>query len=153
MYSKIGYDCTFEMNDYNEPRLRDEAETLKNVVLLILFMKPGQYPSIPYLGMDLQNRLYSYYDEIDTSSMTRELIEQCQFLGTYIQDGSIIIKKMIYQNMPSLIIYISPVSANENLTEYNHSTNTKDRANEFYIGISVDELNRLLYNINSRISQ
>lgn len=151
MYSKIGYDCTFELNDYNEPRLRDEAETLKNIVLLILFMKPGQYPSIPYLGMDIQNRLYSFYDEIDESSITRELMEQCQFLGAYIRNGSIVVKKMIYQNMPSLIIYISPKIIDDTLTEYNSKVNIQNQSTEFYIGISVDELNRLLYNINSKI--
>jgi hypothetical protein len=149
MYNNIGYDCTFEMNDFNEPRLREEAELIKNVVLLILFMKPGQYPSIPHLGMNIQDRLYSYYDEIDESAFARELMDQCQILGTYIQQGSIVIKKMIYRNMPSLIIYITTATDDDRIVDYNR---TRNKINEFYIGISVNELNKLLYNVNARAS-
>lgn len=150
MNNNIGYDCTFEMDDFNKPRLREEAELVKNVVLLILFMKPGQYPSIPWLGLNVRDKLYSFYDEIDESALTRELSEQCQVLGTYIQQGDIIIKKMMYRNMPSLLIHVSTTAADGSIISYDNRS--KNRASEFYIGISVNELNKLLYNINGRMA-
>ena len=148
--NNIGYDCTFELDDFNKPRLREEAELVKNVVLLILFMRPGQYPSIPYLGMNIRDKLYSFYDEIDETSLARELTEQCQALGTYIQQGDIIIKKMIYRDMPSLIIHVSTTSTDGSVISYTNKAQNK--ASEFYIGISVNELNKLLYNINGRVA-
>jgi hypothetical protein len=146
--NNIGYDCTFELDDFNKPRLREEAELVKNVVLLILFMRPGQYPSIPYLGLNIRDKLYSFYDEIDETSLARELTEQCQALGNYIQQGDVIIKKLIYRDMPSLIIRVSTRVSDGSIINYNNRSQNK--ANEFYIGISVNELNKLLYNINVR---
>lgn len=148
--NNIGYDCTFEMDDFNKPRLREEAELVKNVVLLILFMKPGQYPSIPWLGLNIRDKLYSFYDEIDETALARELSEQCQALGTYIQQGDIIIRKMIYRDMPSLLIHVSTTATDGSIINYNNKS--KNKASEFYIGISVNELNKLLYNINGRMA-
>jgi hypothetical protein len=144
----IGYDCTFEMDEFNRPRLREEAELVKNTVLTILFMRPGQYPSLPYLGLNIRDKLYSFYDELDETALARELTEQCQALSSYIQQGDIMIKKMIYRDMPSLIIYVSTASTDGSVISYTNKSQNK--ATSFYIGISVDELNKLLYNINGR---
>jgi hypothetical protein len=57
----IGYDTTFELNEFNEHRLRSEIELIKNTILFILFAKPGQYPSLPHIGLDIQSMLYSFY--------------------------------------------------------------------------------------------
>ena len=61
----IGYDTTFELNEFNEPKLRSEMETLKNVLLFVLFTKPGQYPSLPTVGLNIGSSLYEFYDEIE----------------------------------------------------------------------------------------
>ena len=58
--TNIGYDCTFELNEFNEPKLSSEIETIKNTLLFILFSKPGQYPSLPQIGIDINSYLYIY---------------------------------------------------------------------------------------------
>lgn len=147
-YSKdrICYDTTFELNEFNEPRIRSEAETLKDVLMFVLFSKPGQYPSLPLIGMDIQSRLYSFFDEINVEDLKTELVSQCQMLDVYLNDNTIQLLKTMYKGQPSLLINIS---ATESYPE-NYMRDHTRSSSEYLIGITYDELNRMVYNINSR---
>ena len=143
--TNVGYDTTFELNEFNEPRIRSQMETLKDVLLFVLFSKPGSYPSIPQIGMNIEDQLYSFYDEINEDNIKSNIIDQCSLLGTYISDGTIQIKKAIYRNKPSLIIQIT--GTEHFPAGYKHDNiNDTDR---FYIGITYDELNKMIYNVNA----
>lgn len=142
----VGYDTTFELNEFNEPRLRSELETLKDVLLFVLFSKPGSYPSLPQIGLNIEDMLYSYYDEIDVDDLKSKITEQCAMLGSYISAGTIDIRKLKYKGQPSLIIHMEgretfPVSYK------NDQIGNSDR---YMIGITFDELNQMIYNINHR---
>lgn len=142
--SSVGYDTTFELNEFSEPRIRSEVETLKDVLLFVLFSKPGQYPSLPTIGMDIGTNLYEFYDEINVDEIKTKLIQHCSMLGAYINDGQILIKKLMYKGQPSLIIHIEG-------TESFPSTYKHDNigtSNRYMIGITYDELNKMIYNVN-----
>lgn len=141
----IGYDTTFELNEFNEPRIRSEIETVKDVLLFVLFAKPGQYPSLPQIGMDVGSDLYEFYDELDIDDFKSQLIEQCDMLGMYISSGNINIQKLIYKDKPSMII---DVQGTETFPPgYKHDQiGDSDR---YMIGITYDELNNMIYSVNS----
>ena len=141
----IGWDTTFELNEFGEPRVRSDMETLKNVLLFILFGKPGQYPSLPQIGMDIERRLFNFYDEFNESDICDELTEQCNMLGMYLANGTINVKKVKYKNSPSLIIGID---AKESYPSSYKRDNT-NHSSKYLIGISFDELNNLIYNISN----
>lgn len=143
--ARIGYDGTFEMNEFNEPRIRSEIEVIKNTILYILFTKPGQYPSLPSIGLDIESKLYSFYDEINTEDLKEKLINQCNALGAYINSGMVDIRKQKYRNKPSLLIHIE---GTETYPEgyMKDSYNGSDR---YLIGITFDQLNKMIYNISS----
>lgn len=146
--NSIGYDFTFEINEFGEPRIATEVETLKNAVLFILMSKPGQYPSLPQLGMNTQDLLYSFYDEIDESKLQANIVEQCKALGVYFQNGSIMIKKVTWRNKPSLIIQIGGSELYP--PGYKKSTTGSNRT--YLIGITLDEFNKMIFNVNTRIT-
>jgi hypothetical protein len=141
----IGYDGTFELNEFKEPKLSSEIEVVKNALLTILFSKPGQYPSLPTIGLDIQNMLYSFYDEIDVDKLKQQILDQCSALGAYFSDGSIGIKKMIYQNKPSLLIYIQ----GDESYPSGYKRDSINSVNTYLVGITFDELNKMVYNINA----
>lgn len=143
--ASIGYDTTFELNEFNEPRIRSELETLKDVILFILFSKPGQYPSLPTIGMDLQDRLYEFYDEIDPEQLKAEITEQCSILGSYINGETVSIMKMIYNGYPSLLIHIE---GNETFPS-SYKCDKVGNSGRYMIGITYNELNQMIYNVNS----
>ena len=140
----LGYDATFELNEFGEPKLCSEVELLKNVILFILFTTPGQYPSLPTIGMDIENLLYSFYDELDTDKIKNQIIEQCDALGMFFQNSTISVKKLVYKKQPSLLIHI------EGRVSYppSYHKDKVDDVEKYMVGITFDEMNRLLYNIN-----
>ena len=142
----IGYDTTFELSEFKKPRIRSEVETAKNVILFILFAKKGQYPSLPMIGMDIESLLFSFYDEIDCDGMKNEIIEQCAALKFYFESSILSIKKMIYKDMPSLVISISGKESYPPNYMRDHIA-----TNSYIIGISFDKLNRLIYGVEEGV--
>lgn len=140
----IGYDTTFELNEFNQPRIRSEIEIVKDTIMFVLFAKMGQYPSLPMIGLDIKNMLYSFYDEIDENELKDQLINQCEVLGVYFNSGNIGLKKVMYRNQPSLLIHIE----GKEVYPYNYLRDSINRTDRYLIGITVDEMNRLLTSIS-----
>lgn len=136
----IGYDATFALNEFNQPKIKSSIEMVRDIMMYILFSKPGQYPSLPQIGLDVQSILYSFFDELNTEDLKSKLKEQCEALGIYFENGSIEIMKTVYMNQPSLIISLQgTVSYPEGYLK------TASNESIYLIGISLDELNNLIY--------
>ena len=54
-FQTIGYDTPLELNDLHKPKVLSSFEMCINIILTLLMMKPGQYPSIPELGIDISH--------------------------------------------------------------------------------------------------
>ena len=132
-----GFDATFDLNKFSAPKLISTDELAKNIIFFILFSKPGTYPSLPMIGMDIEKYLYSFYDEINVDEIKSKLIEQCSFLEQYFSSNNISITKSIKDNKPSLDIQInySPMKEDTKLKSY-------------HIGITYDELNEMIYTLD-----
>lgn len=141
----LGYDATFELNEFGQPRIRSEVELIKNVVLFVLFSKPGQYPSIPSIGMDIQKLLYSFYDELDVEDLKNKMISQCEALGVCFNSGIVDFRKTKYRGQPSLLIQIEG-SEKYPVGYMKDSIGSVDR---YLIGITFDDLNKMVYNIST----
>lgn len=96
-------DPAYGVNDFNETKVLSESQTLINNILMILFGKPGFYPSIPWLGMDIYQYLYSFEDGIDLVNIKAKLASQCQEFLPNIKDGSMDVYSIQYQGRPMLI--------------------------------------------------
>lgn len=136
-----GYDGSFELDRFGNPRVVSDIEMMKNVVMFILFSKPGQYPSLPDIGMDIESLLYSFFDEIDEADLRNKIVAQCTALGWYFERGNINVRKVMYHNKPSLMIHIE---GTEELPDDVASSNALER---YQIGITFDDLNQLIYNV------
>lgn len=142
----IGYDVSFELNEFGQPKLRSEIELIKNTILFILFAKPGQYPSLPHIGIDIQSLLYSFFDELDTEQLKINIAEQCEALGACFDIGLIDFKKVLYRGKPSLLIHIE---GEENYPD-GYMKDSIDEANKYLIGISFNDLNKMVYSISTQ---
>lgn len=145
--TRVGYDTTFELDEFKRPRLRSESETIKNLVLFILFSKPGCYPSIPHIGLNIKTLLYSHYDEIRESDIEDQVIHQCNAMGNFFENGNIRIRKVQWKGKPSLIIRVTTDTYDSSVNVMMDYANERDE-NTFLIGITLDEFNDLIYNIN-----
>lgn len=146
--AQIGYDTTFELDDFGRPRLRSPGELLKNVLLTVLFYKPGQYPSIPTLGLNIGQMLLTFFDEIKEEELKDLIVSQCGALGVFFNSGQILIRKIRYRGKPSLMIHVETASDDLFQKDRVDSNLAPEDSPRFLIGITFDELNEMIYNIS-----
>ena len=123
---------TFSVNNYNRPKVLTELESYVNDILMLLFGKPGFYPSIPSIGMNIQQYLYMFEDEINVDEIKTTLAEQCKEFLPELQTGELDVIKSQY-NGNTLLIFKLPII---------NDTNQNSAA----IGITTNEKGELIYN-------
>ena len=121
----------FGVDNFNNPKMFNESETLVNNLLMLLFMKPGSYPSLPNLGIDITQYLYMFFDEINTNKIKNDIATQCvQFLDC-IEAGTLDVQKVFYNNKPLLLI-ILPVKIEDKVTGLALTLTTNGVGNVIY---------------------
>lgn len=136
----MSLDPTFGVNSFNQAKYRNETETIANSILNLLFGKPGFFPSMPNLGMNLQEILYSFWDEISTDRIKAEISAQCMVFKEYISNGSLDVIKSSYMDKPLLLVTI-PVQI-------------KNAPEALTVGVTQDSNGNTIYNyvFNSAVS-
>jgi len=105
-------DPQFGVDSYNRAKILTESQTIVYNILTLLFGKPGFYPSIPQLGMDIQQYLYSFENDFDTNALKSQLASQCRDFIDVIYDGTFDIIKSTYNEQPLLIFVIPTIITN-----------------------------------------
>lgn len=116
--SLSGVDPSFGVNSFNQAKYKNETETIANSIINLLFGKPGYFPSMPNLGINIQKTMYMFWDEIDPVALKGEIAVQCSAFTDYIVDESLDVIKSSYNDQPLLLVVI-PVqikNSNKNLT-------------------------------------
>jgi hypothetical protein len=108
----MSVDPQFGANVYNKPKVLTEPQTIVNNILTLLFGKPGFYPSIPSLGINIQQYLYTFDDDFDVDFLKSQLAIQCKDFVEQISDGSFDIVKSSYKGNPLLIFVIPTIITN-----------------------------------------
>ena len=127
-----GLDPELGSNAFGKAKYKNETEAIANAFLNLLFAKPGFFPSMPKLGLDIQSRLYAFWDEVDETSLQIEIEAQCKTFKEYIDDGSLQVLKTTY-NRNHLLLIVVPVQV---INTIEHLT----------IGISTDGEGNVSYN-------
>ncbi|MBR5296318.1 MAG: hypothetical protein IKU29_00405 [Parabacteroides sp.] len=132
-FQTLGYDVLMDVDDYNKPKVISTFEMCVNAILTLLKMKPGQYPSIPELGIDVEKYLHEYADDPDIpNEIKTKLYDQCNRLMTI----DITIDVFVEHDNDGTNALIVEVEGSDTLT-YGEESST------VIIGITYDKLNRL----------
>ena len=99
-------DPQFGIDSYNRAKVLTESQTIINNIITLLFGKPGFYPSIPKLGMNIQQYFYSFEDDFDVNFLKAQLASQCKDFIDIIENGTFDIVKSTYNNQPLLVFSI-----------------------------------------------
>ena len=71
----LGYDVLLDIDSMYKPKVISTFELTVNSIMTLLLMKPGQFPSIPELGLDIESYLFEYSDD---KSLLQKLQGQLQ---------------------------------------------------------------------------
>lgn len=129
----LGYDVLMDTDEMYKPKVISTFEMCVNSILMLLKMKPGQYPSIPELGIDVEQYLHDYADDQSIpNTIKSQLIDQLNILNFVGIDVQVYMDKTSEGHDALIII----VTGNERL-ERNASIS------QVFIGITYDQLNHL----------
>lgn len=132
-FQTLGYDVLMDTDSTYKPKVISTFEMCVNTILTLLYMKPGQYPSIPELGIDIESYLHEYVDDPNIpSEIKNKLIDQCN----RIEVTGIQIDCYIDQTDDGTNALVIKITGTDKLGYGSPSSNV-------IIGISYDKLNRL----------
>lgn len=132
-FQTLGYDVLMDTDSMYKPKVISTFEMCINSILTLLFMKPGQYPSIPDLGIDIESYLHEHSDDPTIlSTIKNSLNDQCNRL----QITGIQIECYFSKTDEGVNALVVSVKGNERLG-YGYGDD------QVLIGISYDKLNRL----------
>ena len=134
----MAVDPQFGIDSYNRAKILSESQTIVYNILTLLFGKPGFYPSIPQLGMNIQQWLYSFEDDVDTTAIKTQLAAQCKDFVTVIEDGSFDVIKSTYNDQPLLIFVIPTIVINTETNLFLGITLTE--SGEYKFNFTFDEV-------------
>ena len=81
-FQTLGYDPLLDVDAMYKPKVASTFELCVNSILTLLMMKPGQYPSIPELGINIDSYLHEYADDPTIPAVIKDkLAEQCNMLN------------------------------------------------------------------------
>ncbi len=125
-------DPTFGLNNFHEPKILSVRETLVRNILLILFGKPGFYPSQPELGMDIGKYVYSFEDTIDSDKIKSDLVQQCSEFLPEVEAGNFDVF-FLTKNNKRYLLFSLPMIIDE-------------KRMNMALGVTTNEKGMLIYN-------
>lgn len=132
----LGYDVLLDVDEFHKPKLITSFQMCINIILTLLIMKPGQYPSIPELGVDIEQYLMEYSDdETIPTKVTNAIYDQCNKISL----TGITVHTFFSKINPSKHELCVEIKGTDFIT-FNEPEQTA------IIGISYDKLNRLYIN-------
>ena len=80
-FQTLNYDVLLDTDSMGKPKVISSFDLGINTILTLLFMKPGQFPSIPELGIDIESYLFEYTDDEKVPMIIKnKLNDQCNRL-------------------------------------------------------------------------
>lgn len=132
-FQTLNYDVSFDTDSMGRPKILSSFELGINTILTLLFMKPGQYPSIPDLGIDIESYLHEYSDDKRIpDEIKNKLSDQCNKLDV----SGLKIDVFFERTSAGIDALIVEVTGTERIAYGNETEHV-------VIGISYDKLNRL----------
>ena len=112
--SKVFYEPAFGLDSFRKPLVYEDWQVVAQSIIIVLFGRPGFYPSIPQLGVHIQDIMYEKIDDIDTDNLRGILAHQLEVFSDIIQsdDMKIAIKNTSGGN-PVLIIALPIYTGDE----------------------------------------
>jgi hypothetical protein len=118
-------EADFGLNSFQNPKTIEDEEALTRTILMILFGKPGVFPSNPEVGLHVQDLFNQFDDDIDVNILKSKLAYQCSLVSEVVEDGSFDIRKT-YKDDNLLLLFIIPsiIAESNNILVIGVTTNT-----------------------------
>jgi hypothetical protein len=131
---KIGQEVLFGLDNFHKPKMLSLKDTVAQQIINLLLMRPGNLPSLPHIGINIEQYMYRLQDDFDPEEIKQKIYNQCSELLSYISLGEVQIFITIYKGKDLLIVAIPIVGFGETenlLVAFSSSQNDVNVAYQF----------------------
>ena len=108
------YEHVLDLDDFKKPKVLTDWEGIVFSVITVLFGKPGFYPSIPELGLNIQKYRNTLTDMVDPDELKAALIYQCSKIGDELENNGLEIYKSHQGTRDFIVISIPYITEKGN---------------------------------------
>ena len=108
------YEPVLDLDDIKKPKVLTDWEGIVFSVITVLFGKPGFYPSIPELGLNIQKYRNTLTDMVDPDELKAALIYQCSKIGDELENNGLEIYKSHQGTRDFIVISIPYITEKGN---------------------------------------
>lgn len=127
-------EARFGLNNFNKPKTDEDEAALATTILMILFGRPGVFPSIPDIGMHIQDYFYKFEEDVDVGEIKVQLAYQCSLVNELSQLGTFDVQKLD-DNGRMVLLFLIPSLQRES-------------DNLLVIGVTTNLQNSVVYNFD-----
>lgn len=99
-------DVGFEKDDFQKSKIFDPSDSLVNYILSILLAKPGNFPTMPNIGVDIGKYVKNNMDSLDSELLKGLVCSNCEELLPYISNDEVFVGVVQDPNSPNRSILL-----------------------------------------------
>ena len=132
----------YGLDNFGKPKVSSNPDSLATLIIHLLFLKPGQIPSQPNLGLNITQYLYDFSDSIDTASLRQSITNQAPYLLEYIDVYNMTVAIKDDDNGQGILYIIIPLLLSQSLLAIGIKNNQTSNQTTFnYKIIDADKQN------------
>jgi hypothetical protein len=89
MSDTFKHEVGFGVDNFQQPKILSPQETVAQIILNLFTMRPGGYPSLPHIGINIRDYLYSLDDAIDVEGLKEKIYTQCSAIMSFVSIGDV----------------------------------------------------------------
>lgn len=132
-------DVGFGKDDFQKSKIFNQSDSLVNYILTILLAKPGNFPTMPKIGVDIGKYVKNSMETLDSELLKGLICSNCEALLPYITNDDVYVGVISDPNVPNRSILLVKIP----LLVANNSKRI-DEGNAYY-AFYRNELNNLKF--------
>ena len=116
MSVEVKRELDFGLDHFGNQKMLTLDDSIAQMVINILFLRPGQLPGLPHIGVDIAKYLYKFDDDLEINDLLAEIRVQCSPLMQYIDVNGMVMTVIQYNEQPLLVLNI-PLRTGTNNTD------------------------------------
>lgn len=100
----IKSEVSFGVDNFGKSKILTDVDTVATLLLRLFLLRPGQLPSQPHIGININKYLYKFADDIHVEQLRSEILEQAPYMMQYLDMPSM--QMFVQQEDEQSILYI-----------------------------------------------
>lgn len=99
-------DVGYGLDGFHRQEVYNEAQSVARYILEILLTRPGNYPGLPHIGLNIRQLLYNNLENFNSQLLKEQIYNQCNLLMPSIVGEDIYVGVVVYAGREYLLIRI-----------------------------------------------